>query len=556
LSPRGESPKPAYSGALLKGYAGGRPMGLGSPSVRGGNWSPMPQNRSVGQDAGRSPSNATSRPPAEQGFGALTIATIRTGEEALPRVLTSTPGRVVPPPLLSPEDGRDAQVTQRATLGDMYLTRQQSARVVVPARHSKGDIRQRLMSTEVESKEPALLTHEGGEGSSDNADEQDDTPTAAVTAAVDQSEKGPRLFKGAKVLIGGTEVRIGKQLGEGSFGVVWAGQLADGQLVAIKQMSPPSKAAQDQVLYEVGVLGSLSAFSGDGLPKLIDYWKSEAGDNWQVVMSIVAGDPVDDWLYGTGAVAFKTMNIELIASGKPLKEDVTMDYAPAVKTAKRCLADIASYFKFFGGKVYHRDISAHNVMVNETETAEGTQLSFGVIDFGLSVDIRRWEREGWPNGLVAGDVRYWSPSHWVMYLMGSQSMTVGEGIHFKNQYCKKGDAYAVAILVLELLFGLAREDTLPPMSQQLRQAWLRHWTFVTTLFQRTWTHPQGLPGVRPELQRDQTVHHHIQSVANLRAALHVTDEPMFHTLREMLGERGEVDWREIFEEATKVRPQL
>eukprot|EP00438_Fugacium_kawagutii_P004972 Skav222403 [mRNA] locus=scaffold4422:422841:429097:+ [translate_table: standard] len=82
---------------------------------------------------------------------------------------------------------------------------------------------------------------------------------------------------------------------------------------------------------------------------------------------------------------------------------------------------------------FHRDISAHNFLIDECADA----LKFAVLDFGLAVRSGGWKHE-------------WKAAR----LRGGQYLENNPKVYWQQQYAGRLDHYAFGILICEVFFAL------------------------------------------------------------------------------------------------------
>mmetsp|Transcript_6936 Transcript_6936/g.17073 ORF Transcript_6936/g.17073 Transcript_6936/m.17073 type:complete len:486 (-) Transcript_6936:37-1494(-) len=168
----------------------------------------------------------------------------------------------------------------------------------------------------------------------------------------------------------------------------------------------------------------------------------------------------------------------------------------AVDKVKEFLDQVSPTFATVSKFCLHRDISAHNILVDDRDGS----LKFTVIDFGLAVDPLKW-RQDWRTESVGGDARYWSPAHWQQIAYGPKHVVACPGS--VAQYTARLDHYAVGILGLEMLLGLTEHQEAQRWTglAELRRAWGAYWRASMTIFQKMWR-PGGFGTLRETLKQE------------------------------------------------------
>ncbi|CAE7206559.1 Src42A [Symbiodinium sp. CCMP2592] len=176
------------------------------------------------------------------------------------------------------------------------------------------------------------------------------------------------------------------------------------------------------------------------------------------------------------------------------------------------LRTMCPVFSTLGKDVFHRDIAAHNFLI---EDVKDNTAKFAVLDFGLAVDAAKWCRE-WGSRSVGGDPRYWAPPAWMMLACGHRYVANHPDSCWANQYAHRLDHYSFGMLMLEMLFALwkgpkADEDDWAEsgeLSEQAkswrssflttRSAWKAWWKKCVHLFQSV--HNEGAHKLAAELR--------------------------------------------------------
>merc|ERR1712166_888777 len=235
------------------------------------------------------------------------------------------------------------------------------------------------------------------------------------------------------------------------------------------------------------------------------------------------------WLYGVSEKALMKITMaELLDGPLPDGKRATHSLAAASSAATAVLSQISPVFAALSGIAYHRDISAHNFLVSDAHSVDGTTPpEFAVLDFGLAVRAHSWNQE-WKGACIGGDPRYWSPATWMHFAYGHKYLEGHPDQSFKRQYEERMDHYSFGVLVLEVFFALwegpgaevaADVDTMRGLTEA-RAAWRAYWSDAYNFFQQF--HSEGGKGVlalRERLVRSQDLVHFVSKLRTLCSAL-------------------------------------
>lgn len=346
------------------------------------------------------------------------------------------------------------------------------------------------------------------------------------------------LQDGAVLRVGDVVCRIMKPLGMGSFGAVWAAEDAVGKALAVKEIICNSHADLLNALFEghlLRTLGGASPEAKDGgragapemcpsipalcigghscqrnarqLPALIACETTQlAVDQWRIrlVMTRIFGEPLDSFLK-------RCQDQHRRSTNAPALHSQCLQDAFAV--ARELLLQLAPAFEEISGVAFHRDVNAHNILI---DMVSGLSPRFGLVDFGLAVDISCWQRDDdsssigsrpsrvgqdgactWHHLDVGGDCRYWPVSAWVQFLLGWTELEGHPPLRF--EYRTQLDLHSLGLTALQVLVDLLppREWEPPAASRQcgefvkdmgmrlieefrpLQMAWERYWATVS-----------------------------------------------------------------------------
>lgn len=295
--------------------------------------------------------------------------------------------------------------------------------------------------------------------------------------------------------IAGHVFTLTRELGRGNFGVVFEAALRSesGQVVAAVKLSKIDRAGGSfsveqqvrQLLTECTVLyrlnDALPCHSADRVPKYLGH--SVLPSTVNLAMAKAAGMPLDTWLHGT----FQSKESTAATPEEPLPLGCgsrvdSLDFDGACGVVAKMLAQLSPVFSTLQGIAFHRDISAHNVMIDDAPCALGGSPDFTLIDFGLAVDAPNW-LQNWREGDIGGDPRYWSPAHWLKLFFGPEVLEKDPG--YAHIFVERLDHYSFGIVALELLFGLwgpaPEEISARQTLARARAEWQNYWRHALAL---------------------------------------------------------------------------
>lgn len=355
--------------------------------------------------------------------------------------------------------------------------------------------------------------------------------------------------------VGGRAFEWVRELGKGSFGVVWevqdsaaASEVGEVENIpmALKCSNPANQEMLSACLFEIEVLQKLTVELrtdvAHRVPRYIAHSVSVASPSTMVTdhvvppvapvetkvflaMSKLNGKPLDQWLYGINEHVFKTILIAHIFDGT-LRDGqlATRDLADACTITIAIFSQMAPVFSSLASIAYHRDISAHNFLVHSTD---GGKLEFALLDFGLAVSASSWQSECKTRN-IAGDPRYFTPAAWMLMVYGHRYLEEHPDHSFLEQYRHRIDHYSFGLLLLELFFSLWQgpevETTNKAVSGQMNAlknahaAWRVFWIDSIKFFQMF--HMQGFARTREILARTQAVSTYVDKLRALCSCLH------------------------------------
>lgn len=315
-----------------------------------------------------------------------------------------------------------------------------------------------------------------------------------------------RLYAGLVLTIGCCRCKVTSALGTGSFGTVWAAECLEGGPageVAIKEIQCRSPGELSNAAFEGTLLemiqgssracgssykpsgGRDRALSGsrdplDRMPDLVGTETDSIGtDMWRVrlAMTKVPGVPVDRFIEawrrkrGSG-------NVSLAAQQH-------MHFVEACSVARELVLQLSPTFEHISKLAYHRDVNSHNILVD----GDASNPVFGLVDFGLAVDLGKWQgpvgSQSWHLVDIGGDCRYWPMSAWLQFECGWQELSKYPPLSI--EYQQQLDFHALGITALQVLAAMAPQvddDNLAPQFKTLQVAWERYWEDSTRFWQR------------------------------------------------------------------------
>lgn len=272
-------------------------------------------------------------------------------------------------------------------------------------------------------------------------------------------------------------------------------------------------------------------------------------------MSYVPGGPLDKWLYGINDEEHKTVDISLLVGGRlPGGQQGSMRCSDTSRLVCNLLRQLSRVFQALQPISFHRDVSAHNVLVDFSLGVE--RAYFSLIDFGLAVRSGSWSRE-WRNSNLAGDPRYWTPAAWMAFAFGFKYVATHPNPGFQHQYLTRMDHFGLGVLGLEVFLSLWDQGEAEgggcPGMLEICSAWNKYWTGIIHLFQMF--HVQGPHEVRQFLSQSQN-EGTTSLVTNLRqlrqslrtAAAHPLNaswSALLLVLADLVDEKGTIAWSEL-----------
>ncbi|KFK33243.1 hypothetical protein AALP_AA6G349100 [Arabis alpina] len=213
-------------------------------------------------------------------------------------------------------------------------------------------------------------------------------------------------------------------LGEGGFGCVYKGVLADGREVAVKQLKIGGSQGEREFKAEVEII---SRVHHRHLVTLVGYCISE--QHRLLVYDYVPNN---------------TLHYHLHAPGRPV-----MTWATRVKVAAGAARGIAYLHEDCHPRIIHRDIKSSNILIDNSFEAL-------VADFGLAKIAQELDLNTHVSTRVMGTFGYMAPEY----------ATSGK-------LSEKADVYSYGVILLELITGRKPVDTSQPLGDESLVEWAR-----------------------------------------------------------------------------------
>lgn len=252
---------------------------------------------------------------------------------------------------------------------------------------------------------------------------------AGVQKAVDTTFYGPRIFTYRELTAATKQFSADELLGRGAFGSVFKGTLADGSVVAVKQIAHDSNQGEREFLAEVSII---SRIRHRNLVQL-QGWCHEKG-NLLLVYDYMPNGSLDKLLEGS--------NANEKSPGWDMRHSVLRGVACALsylhEECQQC--------------VLHRDVKPSNVLLDENFNPH-------LADFGLARLIHH-TTDNVQTTIIAGTRGYLAPE---LSQVGKAST--------------KSDVFSFGVLALEVATGRKALDKSQPETQAVSlvdQVWRAH----------------------------------------------------------------------------------
>ncbi|PKA56923.1 putative LRR receptor-like serine/threonine-protein kinase [Apostasia shenzhenica] len=205
---------------------------------------------------------------------------------------------------------------------------------------------------------------------------------------------------------------LANKIGEGGFGPVYKGELPDGSLIAVKQLSAKSKQGNREFVNEIGMI---SALNHPNLVKLFGCCSER--NQLLLIYEYMENNSLARALFG------------------PEKDRLKLDWETRRKICLGIARGLAYLHEESRLKIVHRDIKATNVLLDK-------DLNAKISDFGLAKLDE--EENTHISTRIAGTVGYMAPE----YAM-------------RGYLTDKADVYSFGIVTLEIVTGMSNANYRP-----------------------------------------------------------------------------------------------
>jgi len=133
-------------------------------------------------------------------------------------------------------------------------------------------------------------------------------------------------------------------------------------------------------------------------------------------------------------------------------------------------------------RVYHRDVTPRNILIQEQSGKLGPQ--FGLVDFGLAVNASKWRSQAEGSGDLGGDGRYWPSSAWFVFGYGTHALQKHPAMFHEYRTCLDVHSLGLTALrtLMEMMPPLESDWDIPgaecavPKLKALSATWARCWS--------------------------------------------------------------------------------
>ncbi|KAK6123957.1 hypothetical protein DH2020_042302 [Rehmannia glutinosa] len=218
------------------------------------------------------------------------------------------------------------------------------------------------------------------------------------------------------------------KIGEGGFGPVYKGQLPDGTVIAVKQLSSKSRQGNREFLNEIGMI---SCLQHPNLVKL--YGCCIEGDQLLVVYEYMENNSLAHVLFG---------NFDSRGSG------LMLDWPTRFRICIGIARGLAFLHEESRLKIVHRDIKATNVLLDEN-------LNPKISDFGLA--RLNEDEKTHISTKIAGTIGYMAPEYALW-----------------GYLTDKADVYSFGVVILEIVSGKSNNNYMPSRNFVCLLDWASH----------------------------------------------------------------------------------
>ncbi|GLT51800.1 hypothetical protein SLA2020_251830 [Shorea laevis] len=236
----------------------------------------------------------------------------------------------------------------------------------------------------------------------------------------------PNTFSYAELRAATDDFSPSNKLGEGGFGPVYMGNLSDGRVVAVKQLSVASRQGKSQFVTEIA---TISAVQHRNLVKL--YGCCIEGNRRLLVYEYLENKSLDQALFGN--------------------KDLHLDWPTRFSICLATARGLAYLHEESTPRIVHRDVKASNILLD-------AKLCPKISDFGLAKLYD--DKNTHISTRVAGTIGYLAPE----YAM-------------RGHLTEKADVFGFGVVALEIVSGRPNSDN----SQDNDKIYLLEWAW--TLFE-------------------------------------------------------------------------
>lgn len=280
---------------------------------------------------------------------------------------------------------------------------------------------------EGEMRQPHSLDKDSsGSGDSKSADSPSPAPAAATGISVPETSdlSWGHCYTQRELEVATDSFSDANVLGEGSYGIVYHGQLPDGTCIALKNLLNNRGQAEKEFKIEVEAIGRVRH---KNLVRLIGYCME--GSQRMLVYEYIDNGNLEQWLHG------------------PLEDLPPLSWDIRMKIILGTARGLAYLHEGLEPKVVHRDIKSSNILLDSHWNAK-------VSDFGLA------------KLLGAGN------SHVTTRVMGTFGYVAPEYAS-TGMLTEKSDVFSYGVLVMELVTGRVPVDISRPPGEVNLVDWLK-----------------------------------------------------------------------------------
>ncbi|GLT59104.1 hypothetical protein SLA2020_319430 [Shorea laevis] len=238
-------------------------------------------------------------------------------------------------------------------------------------------------------------------------------------------EPRPNTFSYAELRAATDDFSPSNKLGEGGFGLVYKGKLADGREVAVKQLSVASHQGKSQFVTEIA---TISAVQHRNLVKL--YGCCIEGSRRLLVYEYLENKSLDQALFGN--------------------KDLHLDWSTRFNICLATARGLAYLHEESWPRIVHRDVKASNILLD-------AELRPKISDFGLAKLYD--DKKTHISTRVAGTIGYLAPE----YAM-------------RGHLTEKADVFGFGVVALEMVSGRPNSDN--SQDQDKDKIYLLEWAWT------------------------------------------------------------------------------